>query len=518
MAAGERFKKWIDSLSLAWKDRLRGWMASWIEKGIVQLMDFLEPDLRAEVKTSMNKLKEIPGLPDDIRDIFSKATEEPKAVHLLALLPYLIAMLVGFAMGAVTPWAAKARYMTEKLAHSFRLDPLAVITAWRRDPAKYAALFDDLKDQGWDDDRIEALKFFTLFIPTADEQTLWLAREVYEPDMIAKYGLDDELPDYEETDFAKIGVSPEQMVNKWRAHWEHASWMQIVEMLHRGLLTEDDVWEWFRLVEITPYWRALLIQTAYTWPTRVDVRRWWDMRTIDETELRRLYSGMGYRGVNLDNYILWTKVYVAFPDLMTRWSNGWITEDDVRGELVALGMPAARVEEMLQTKKKAVEAGQVQGERDLTKSEIYTGVKKGVITREEGIELLEDLNYTREQAEYILDIRVAAATGSPETYEEFKDLTTKYKIAVGREAKPMPEELKKAATEVVRLTEDVESLKEALATEERGLMEDEALPEAATKKRDELRLSLHRAEAELQRVKTEYDSQVAKWRYGGEVK
>ncbi|GAH77571.1 unnamed protein product, partial [marine sediment metagenome] len=172
-------------------------------------------------------------------------------------------------------------------------------------------------------------------------------------------------------------------------------------MLHRGLLTEEQVWDWFRVVEIPPYWRQLLIDTAYTWPTRVDVRRWWDMRTIDEPELRRLYSGMGYRGVNLDNYVLWTKVYTAFPDLLARVKNEWISREDAEAELVKLGMPPDRVKEMMETKFKKGETVTIDEGKALTKTEIYKGVKKELITWGEGIELLQDLGYDYDEADYI---------------------------------------------------------------------------------------------------------------------
>ncbi|GAG49176.1 unnamed protein product, partial [marine sediment metagenome] len=195
-------------------------------------------------------------------------------------------------------------------------------------------------DMGLDELDIETLLKVTKFYPAPADLIRWQAREVFEPEMIKRYGLDSEFGAIEKEPFYKAGMTDDQITNYWRAHWEHASWMQVVEMLHRGLMTEEQVYDWFRVVEIPPFWRDLLIQSAYTWPTRVDVRRWWDMRTIDETELRRLYSGMGYRGLNLDNYVLWTKVYVAFPDLMARWTKGWITIDDVRRELTGLGMPA----------------------------------------------------------------------------------------------------------------------------------------------------------------------------------
>jgi len=78
----------------------------------------------------------------------------------------------------------------------------------------------------------------------------------------------------------------------------------------------------------------------------------------------------------------------------------------------------------------------------------------------------------------------------------------------------MPEELKKAADEVVELTRDLEALKLSIKEEERGLIKEEVLPAAATARRAELRVTLHRAEAELERVKSEYDRLLAEWRHG----
>ena len=514
MSISSRIHDTIEGWQAEWKDRLRGWMASWVMKGVETTFDFFEPDIRAEVKPSLQRLRDIPGLPEDIKAILDKAMAEPKAIQFAALLPYLIALMVGFAMGSMQPAMRMGGYGLDIIMRSARLDPISVITAWRRDKPKYEKYFEDLKSLGWSDDRIEALKFVTLFYPAPADLIHWQAREVFEPEMIERYGLDSEFGAIDKEPFYKAGMTDEQILNYWRAHWEHASWMQVVEMLHRGLLTEEQVWDWFRVVEIPPFWRQLLIDTAYTWPTRVDVRRWWDMRTIDETELRRLYSGMGYRGVNLDNYVLWTKVYVAFPDLIVRWKNGWITEGDVRSELTGLGMPADRVEEMIQTKIKAAQPERTANEKDLTKTEIYKGVKKDVITWDEGIELLMDLGYDENEADYILTINVEALAGSPETFEEFKNITQKYRRAAGMEGKPMSKELIAAGAEVVKLTKDVKALQDAINAEGRTLIAEEVLPEAVTARRDELRVALHRAESALRAAQVNYDSLVAEWRHG----
>lgn len=120
-----------------------------------------------------------------------------------------------------------------------------------------------------------------------------------------------------------------------------------------------------------------------------------------------------------------------------------------------------------------------------------------------------------EEAKFKLEVYGAVEAGSPETMVEYKELTQRWRRASGREGKLPPEELKKAAAELARLTKEVEALQKSIEEEERGLLDTEILPEEATAKRDELRLALHRAEAELERVRVDYNSKLAEWRHGG---
>jgi len=218
---------------------------------------------------------------------------------------------------------------------------------------------------------------------------------------------------------------------------------------------EMALFDWYRLVEIPPFWRDRLTAMSWNVPTRVDVRRWWDMRTINEAELYNVYHRQGYHGKDLDNYVLWTKVYVAWPDLIARFKNGWITEDDVRNELTTLGMPAERVEEMMQTKVKPEKPAQVETERQATATEIMKGVKKEFISETEGVEMLGDLGYDEETATFKLEVYGAIAAGSPETYSEFKQLTQLYRKAQGLEAKTLPPELIEANVAVAQAEADL---------------------------------------------------------------
>ena len=514
MLPGERFKGYVDKTFSGWADRLATWGMGVLGRGMTKALEDQEPGIINQVRDNIQQIIDNPDIPAITRTMLEKSLVRG---DIFAVVMGWILSVIGlipalFALGG--PIGNILNHAQELALRSQILDPAQVITAWRRDPAKYAMFLEDLKYAGWTDERIEALKFVTLFYPPPADLVRWQAREVFEPSMIEKYGLDSELGEVEREPFYRAGMTDEQIVNFWRAHWEHASWMQVVEMLHRGLITEQDVWDWFRVVEIPPYWRQHLIDSAYTWPTRVDVRRWWDMRTIDEPRLRELYSGMGYRGKNLDDYVLWTKVYVAFPDLMARWTKGWITIDEVRSELTTLGMPAERVEEMIQQRVKAVQAAQVDEPRKVTQTAIIRWVKEDIEARwEQGVDLLMDIGFDEAGARFTLNAYIELE-GSPETFEDWKAITQRYKIAVGREAKPMPEELISAADEVVRVTKEIEALERSIKDEEAGLLEEEALPEETTARLDELRVSLHRAEAELSRVKSEYDRLVAEWKHG----
>ncbi|MBA7583151.1 hypothetical protein ES708_25091 [subsurface metagenome] len=357
----------------------------------------------------------------------------------------------------------------------------------------------------------------------------------FDPDVIAKWRQFYDAEPWITEPFSLIGITnepPRDWANKyWFSHWRQPGRYELGDMYRRGLLgtpliggeeigepggpgeAEETIKLAYKTMGYSSFWQDALLQLVREVPTRVDVRRWWDMRTIDEAELRSIYQRQGYFGKDLANYVLWTKVYVAFPDLITRWKNGWITEGDVRSELSALGMLPERVEEMIQTKIKPAQPERTEKERDLTKSEIVKGVKKEYITWDEGIDLLVDLGYDPTEADFILSIWVAVEAGSPETFAEFKELTQKWRRSVGKEAAPVPKELKAAADEVVRITKDIEALKRAIKDEEAKLVGEEILPEAATRTLDELRVTLHRAEAELQTARGEYDKQLAIFRH-----
>lgn len=151
-----------------------------------------------------------------------------------------------------------------------------------------------LSEIGFTPERREEVSSTFPIIPGIQDLIMMQAKEAFEPDQIAKFGLGSEAPQdiYEWT--RKQGLPDEWTNRYWISHWQHASYAQVMEMLHRGYITLDDVYEWYRLVEIPPYWRDLLTKIAYSPYTRVDVRRMHAAGVIGDDELIQAMKDIGY--------------------------------------------------------------------------------------------------------------------------------------------------------------------------------------------------------------------------------
>ena len=366
---------------------------------------------------------------------------------------------------------------------------------------------------GYEDEDIEHWKLMSWFLPGPMDLVNWQAKEVFEPDMIARYGLADGFGKLRHEDFRKVGVTEEHELNYWMAHWQHASWQQVVEMLHRGQLTEAQVWDWFALVEIPPFWRDKLIATSWGIPNRIEIRMMARYLDMSKSEIEALLTKAGLAAEfrpDAADFMMIMGLTGYWADML---SKGWMTPDEVKADIDSRGFKPVTAERLYKRLVKANQPEQVEKARDLTVAMIIRWVKLDEPgRRDQGVELLVDLKYSREQADFIME-GYLGDMGSPETFEDFKNLTAKYKIATGMEAKPMGDEIIAVAQQLIQLRKEVDSLKAAIKEEERGLIDDEAIPEAASARRDELRVTLHRAESALAAAQVDYDSLVAEWRH-----
>ena len=141
--------------------------------------------------------------------------------------------------------------------------------------------------------------------PVADIITM-AVREAFTPDIAARFGQYEGLPADYVTWVGKKGISKEWAERYWAAHWSLPSPQQGFEMLHRGVISREDLMLLLRALDIMPFWRDKLINISYNPLTRVDVRRMFNLGVITTDEVNQAYQDIGYNKENAERLTKFT--------------------------------------------------------------------------------------------------------------------------------------------------------------------------------------------------------------------
>lgn len=237
--------------------------------------------------------------------------------------------------------------------------PLSVseyIALWLRGEINERELEWNLRHHGLAPADVEYLKRLAFFIPPVNDLIRMAVRECFTPEIASKFGQYEDFPEKFAEIAEKHGVSREWAEAYWAAHWDLPSATMGFEMLHRGIITEDELKMLLRALDIMPYWRDKLIQLSYYPLTRVDVRRMYQMGILNRDQVKKAYKDLGYNEEN--------------AEYLTRFTEALAHED----------------------------------EKELTKTEILSGFRNRMISREEAKEMLRSLAYSEESAELLLSL------------------------------------------------------------------------------------------------------------------
>ncbi len=450
MAISDRIEATIDRWALKWSEGLGYWLGRVIGKGIEGFADVTGLKLSKLLAPMLEKVKAQGDIPPEMKPLFDEL-QNPTGEAAFSILTGIANRTAGqglsaFIDNAAAPmvrglnrafpnkavgedlalqmmlrhpedyskWGIRLQeygYSNNEIAIMWELlhpvFPSDVVgPMWLRDKEKYEKYWDDVRHLGVTEDRIELLKESMYKMPTPQAAVSWMAHEVFEPDMIEKYGLDDEWDKIDKSLFEKIGLKEDQALNYWRDHWEHPNYSQIREMRHKGLLTDEEVYNWFRLVEIPPYWRKQLTAMMWDVPGRVELRMMTQYGLVDKKFAMDILEKDGlaeeYRSIVADMMI----VRGARTDIQARYTKGWIDSAGVRAEIDALGIDKGIADRMYMWIVKNVKGDRTTAEKDLTKAEIIKGVKEGIIDPGTGAEKLMGLGYDEDEAIYLLAINV----------------------------------------------------------------------------------------------------------------
>lgn len=225
--------------------------------------------------------------------------------------------------GGMNP--ADARTFGEVLHDPLPLDALSDL--YRREVIDKSALINGFKKHGFDPSDAERLEQLTWQLPGVGDLIRMTVRESFTPDVIKKFGHDQELPAEALVWGKKIGLAEDWVKRYWYAHWILPDPTQGYEMLHRtvraeavvpGLenmripervdtqLSETDLKLLLKTLDISPFWRDRFVAMSYQPIDRVDIRRAYQAGIVDETEVYMTYRDLGYNDRSSKIMTAWT--------------------------------------------------------------------------------------------------------------------------------------------------------------------------------------------------------------------
>ncbi len=171
-----------------------------------------------------------------------------------------------------------------------------------------------LRGYGFTQENIDVIKSLYLLIPPPSDLIRMAVREAFSPDIAEKFGQYEDYP-AAFTDWAeKQGISRDWAERYWAAHWDLPSPSMGFEMLHRGVIDNEELKLLLRALDVMPYWRERLIQISYNPLTRVDVRRMYKFGVLTEEQVHKAYLDLGYDAEKSAWLTEFTKRYSAPED------------------------------------------------------------------------------------------------------------------------------------------------------------------------------------------------------------
>ena len=151
-----------------------------------------------------------------------------------------------------------------------------------------------LRALGYSDRDIDVFKALSYYIPAPPDLIRMAVREVFTPEIAEKFGQFEQFPEAFAEHGAKQGLSREWCMNYWGAHWELPSILMGYEMLHRGVINDEELDMLMKAQDVMPFWRNKLKAISYNVYARVDVRRMYAVKVLNEDDVYRAYLDMGY--------------------------------------------------------------------------------------------------------------------------------------------------------------------------------------------------------------------------------
>lgn len=221
--------------------------------------------------------------------------------------------------------------------------------------------------------------------PVADIITM-AVREAFTPEIARKFGQYEDYPKDLEMWGEKKGLSKEWTERYWAAHWSLPSTQQGFEMLHRGLIDNNELDMLLRALDVMPFWRKKLTGIAFRRLSRVDIRRMYKVGVLDERQVLESYLELGYNDRDAERMsdftvrqVLATQSKFTSGDILSAYSNYMITRTETKELLLLVEVKQENIEFILSTadykREWSLTNAKISAIRNLYKKETYDDSK-----------------------------------------------------------------------------------------------------------------------------------------------
>ena len=221
--------------------------------------------------------------------------------------------------------------------------------------------------------------------PIADIITM-AVREAFTPEIATRFGQYENLPPEFVSWVGKKGLTREWAERYWAAHWSLPSATQGFEMLHRGIITHDELVLLLRALDVMPFWRDKLIEMAYRPLNRIDIRRMYQLGVLSEAETTERYKYLGYNDKDARLMTEFTVKQVRFTlsrftsnDIIRAYTKRFIDAGQARNLLHNIGTKDSEIDYIINT----ADYKREWAEKQVAISAIENMYKKGKYTEQQ---------------------------------------------------------------------------------------------------------------------------------------
>lgn len=247
-------------------------------------------------------------------------------------------------------WAELTLRLQEQL-----LGPTQWLDLWLRGIATTEQIDVELAKVGLSAENANRLRQLTQQLPPVQDAIRMMVREVFTPSVRSAFGLDEGFPPDSNVRaaqlFQQIGLPLDTARDYWAAHWELPSITQGFEMLHRSLISPEQLNQLITAHDVMPVWRAPLIALSYSNLTRVDTRRMFQLGILTKDEVAAEYEKQGYTKQNAQRLADFTEADTKKTQrdesevfraplrgrIITAVVNGTISDGDAQRAFAAVG-------------------------------------------------------------------------------------------------------------------------------------------------------------------------------------